>query len=199
MTALALTNLPARVKICEVGPRDGLQNEHVTIPTEVKIRYVDLLSEAGLPIVETTSFVSPKAIPQLADAAEVYERVTKRDGITYLVLAPNDRGLERAIASGVRAIAVFTAATETFTQRNINMSIDESLAVFARIVKRARIEGMWVRGYVSTAFGCPYEGAVPVENVVRVAGALAEMSCDEISIGDTIGVATPNQVVALCA
>ena len=199
MSAAAFTTLPTRVKICEVGPRDGLQNEHSTIASDVKVRYCDLLSAAGLPLIEATSFVSPKAVPQLADAAEVFERIEKRPGVTYLVLVPNERGLERAMASGVRAIAVFTATTETFTRRNIGMTIDESLATFGRIVKRARAEGMWVRGYISNAFACPYEGPVAIETVARVADALAEMACDEISLGDTTGVATPNQVVALCA
>ena len=199
MSALSLTNLPTRVKIVEVGPRDGLQNEKAHIPTADKIRYIDLLSDSGLPVIEATSFVSPKAIPQLADADEVYRSIRKRDGVTYLVLVPNEKGLDRALAAGVRAIAVFTAASETFTKRNINMTIEESLAVFRAVTKRARETGMWVRGYISTCFGCPYEGKVPVENVVRVAEALAEMGTDEISIGDTIGVATPNQVVELSA
>jgi hydroxymethylglutaryl-CoA lyase len=199
MSALSLSNLPGRVKIVEVGPRDGLQNEKMQIPTADKIRYIDLLSDAGLPVIEATSFVSPKAIPQLADADEVFRSIRKREGVTYLVLVPNERGLERALGAGVEAIAVFTAASETFTQRNINMSIEESLATFRGVVKRARERGLWIRGYISTCFGCPYEGAVPVANVVRVAEALAEMGTDEISIGDTIGVATPNQVVEVCA
>ncbi len=199
MTALSLSNLPSRVKIVEVGPRDGLQNEKSQISTADKIRYIDLLSESGLPVIEATSFVSPKAIPQLADADEVYRGIRKRPGVTYLVLVPNERGLERALAAGVRAIAVFTAASETFTKHNINMTIEESLRAFRTVVKRARDEQLWIRGYISTCFGCPYEGRVPVENVVRVAEALAEMGADEISIGDTIGVATPNQVVELCA
>ncbi|MGA3037819.1 MAG: hydroxymethylglutaryl-CoA lyase [Vulcanimicrobiaceae bacterium] len=199
MSALSLTNLPPRVKIVEVGPRDGLQNEKTYISTADKIRYIDLLSESGLAVIEATSFVSPKAIPQLADADEVFRSIKKRDGVTYLVLVPNEKGLNRAIDAGVRSIAVFTAASETFTKRNINMSIEESLDVFGAVTRRAREAGMWVRGYISTCFGCPYEGKVPVENVVRVAESLAEMGIDEISIGDTIGVATPNQVVELSA
>jgi len=195
MSATSLTTLPERVKICEVGPRDGLQNESTLVSVEDKIHYIDMLSDANAPIVEATSFVSPKAIPQLADADEVFRRIAKRPGVTYLVLVPNDRGLERAIAADVKAIAVFTAASESFTKRNIGMTIDESLSTFAAVVKRARAEGMWIRGYISTAFGCPYEGAVPVENVVRVAERLADMGIDELSIGDTIGVGTPNQVV----
>jgi hydroxymethylglutaryl-CoA lyase len=195
MSATSLTTLPQRVKICEVGPRDGLQNESSIVSAADKVRYIDLLSAAGAPIVEATSFVSPKAIPQLADADDVFARIGKRPGVTYLVLVPNDRGLDRAIAAGAKAIAVFTAASESFTKANIGMTIDESISTFAAVVRRARTENMWVRGYISTAFGCPYEGAVPVENVVRVAERLADMGIDELSIGDTIGVATPNQVV----
>jgi isopropylmalate/homocitrate/citramalate synthase len=178
-----------------MGPRDGLQNEPGIVPAADKIRYIDLLSASGLAVVETTSFVRAHAIPQLTDAEEVMAGIERRPGVTYLCLAPNERGLARARAAGVRAIAVFTAASESFVKRNINMSIDESLATFASVVKSARADGMWVRGYVSTAFGCPYEGPVAVESVVRVASALAEMGVDEISIGDTIGVGTPNQVV----
>ena len=180
MSALSLTNLPSRVKIVEVGPRDGLQNEKARIPTADKIRYIDLLSDSGLAVIEATSFVSPKAIPQLADADEVFRTIKKHDGVTYLVLVPNEKGLNRAIDAGVRSIAVFTAASETFTKRNINMSIEESLDVFGAVTRRAREAGMWVRGYISTCFGCPYEGKVPVENVVRVAESLAEMGIDEI-------------------
>jgi len=195
MSATSLTTLPQRIKICEVGPRDGLQNESSIVSIDDKVRYIDLLSAAGAPIVEATSFVSPKAIPQLADADDVFARIEKRPGVTYLVLVPNDRGLDRAIAAGARAIAVFTAASESFTKANIGMTIDESISTFAAVVRRARTENMWVRGYISTAFGCPYEGAVPVEQVVRVAERLADMGIDELSIGDTIGVGTPNQVV----
>jgi isopropylmalate/homocitrate/citramalate synthase len=197
MSALSLSTLPVRVKICEMGPRDGLQNEPGVVATADKIRYVDLLSAAGLPLIETTSFVRPNAIPQLTDAEAVMAGIARRPGVTYLCLAPNLRGLARARAAGARAIAVFTAASESFTRRNINMTIDESLATFREVVRAARGEGMWVRGYVSTAFGCPYEGDVPLENVVRVTLALADMGVDEISIGDTIGVGTPNQVVEI--
>ena len=199
MTALSLATLPARVKVCEVGPRDGLQNEPGVVATLDKIRYIDLLSEAGLPLVEATSFVRPSAIPQLDDAEEVVAGIERRPGVTYLCLVPNLRGFERARAAGVRAVAVFTAASESFARRNINASIDESLTAFREVVRAARADGMWVRGYVSTAFGCPYEGDVPPENVVRVASALADMGVDEISIGDTIGVGTPNAVVELAA
>ncbi len=195
MSALSLAGMPDRVKVCEMGPRDGLQNESEIVPTSDKVRFIDILSASGLAVIETTSFVRPDAIPQLTDAEEVMSRIDRHPGVTYLCLTPNARGLDRARAAGVRAVAVFTAASETFAKRNINMSIDESLATFAGVVKTARAEGMWVRGYISMAFGCPYEGRVPVENVVRVANALAEMGVDEISIGDTIGIATPNQVV----
>jgi isopropylmalate/homocitrate/citramalate synthase len=187
--------MPERVKVCEMAPRDGLQNESEIVSTSDKVRFIDLLSESGLAVIETTSFVRPDAIPQLTDAEDVMARIERRPGVTYLCLTPNGRGLDRARAAGVRAVAVFTAASETFAKRNINMTIDESLATFSGVVKTARAEGIWVRGYISMAFGCPYEGRVPIENVVRVANALAEMGVDEISIGDTIGIATPNQVV----
>ena len=160
MSAFALSALPRRVKICEMGPRDGLQNETNVVPTADKVRYIDLLSQSGLAVVETTSFVRPDAIPQLTDADAVMGRIERRPGVTYLCLVPNLRGLDRARASGVRAAAVFTAASESFTRRNINMTIDGSLATFREVVRGARSEGMWVRGYVSTAFGCPYEGDV---------------------------------------
>jgi isopropylmalate/homocitrate/citramalate synthase len=195
MSALSLSSLPARVKVCEMGPRDGLQNESGVVTTADKIGYIDLLSASGLPVIETTSFVRPDAIPQLTDAEQVMAGIDRRRGVTYVCLVPNMRGFARAKAAGVKAIAVFTAASDAFTRRNINMTIDESLETFRDVVKAARAEGWWVRGYISTAFGCPYQGAVPVESVVRVASALAEMGVDEISIGDTIGVGTPNQVV----
>jgi hydroxymethylglutaryl-CoA lyase len=186
--------LPARARICEVGPRDGLQNESGEVSTADKIRYIDLLSRSGLTTIETTSFVSPKAVPQMADGAEVMAGIERRAGVRYLALVPNLRGLERARGAGVDSIAVFTAASESFAKRNINMSIDESLRVFGEVVAQAKTAGMWVRGYLSTAFGCPYEGTVAVEAVARVSRALWEMGCNELSIGDTIGVGTPNQV-----
>jgi hydroxymethylglutaryl-CoA lyase len=179
--------------VVEVGPRDGLQNEPVTLATEVKARFVSLLAGAGLPVVEVTSFVSPRAVPQLADADRLLPLVERRTGVRYPVLVPNMRGLERARTAGADAIAVFAAASETFSQRNIGMSIDESLRGYAEVAAAARADGMWVRGYVSTAFGCPYEGDVPAERVARVATSLAEV-CDQLSIGDTIGVATPDGV-----
>ena len=185
------------VRIVEVGPRDGLQNEPVFVPTEAKVRFIDLLSAAGLTIIETTSFVSPKAIPALADADAVYPAITKRPGTRYPALVPNVRGLERALAAGVTEIALFTAASETFTRRNINMTIDESLTAFAAVIERAQPAGLTVRGYVSTAFGCPYEGHVPLEKVVDVTRRLLALGVAEVSIGDTIGVATPNQITGM--
>ena len=185
---------PKRVTICEVGPRDGLQNEAVPISAEDKIRFCDLLSDAGVPILEATSFVSPKHVPQMADAGDVFRRIRKDDGRVYLVLVPNERGLDRAMEAGVRAIAVFTAASEAFANANIRMSIDRSIDTFANVVKRAKADGMWVRGALSTAFGCPFQGEVPVADVVRVCRRLLDTGVDELSVADTIGVGTPNQV-----
>jgi hydroxymethylglutaryl-CoA lyase len=189
----------ARVTVVEVGPRDGLQNEAVTIATADKVCFIELLADAGLPVVEVTSFVSPKAVPQLADADAVLPAVRRRDGVRYPVLVPNMRGLERAVAAGADAIAVFTAASEGFARANVNMTIAESLAAFAPVLERALAAGMWTRGYVSTAFGCPYDGAVAPAAVARVAGELAALGCDEVSIGDTIGVARPEQVPEVVA
>lgn len=191
----ALTPLPRAVRIVEVGPRDGLQNEKALIPTEQKIRFIEMLAEAGLAVVEATSFVSPKAIPQLGDAGAVMAGLTKREGCEYPVLVPNIKGMERALAAGVRSIAVFTAASESFTQHNIHASIAQSLENFRPVVALARREGVAVRGYISTVFGCPYEGAVDPREVREVAVALLDMGIGELSLGDTIGVATPNQVV----
>ncbi len=192
-----LSGLPKRVRVYEVGPRDGLQNEKGAVATADKIRYIDLLSAAGLPDVEATSFVSPRAVPQLADAAEVMAGISRRPGTRYPVLVPNERGMARTLEAGVDAIAVFTAATEGFTRANIRMSIDESIAAFRPVVRMAREAGCWVRGYISTAFGCPYEGEVQPEAVVRVVDCLLELGVDEISIGDTIGVGTPDGVERL--
>lgn len=186
--------VPKFVTVCEMGARDGLQNEHAVIATADKIRYIDLLSESGLPLVEATSFVSPKAIPQLADAADVFAGIRKRPGVRYPVLTPNVKGLERAKAAGADAIAVFTAASEAFTKRNINMTIDESIDTFRDVVRNAKTNNIWVRGYVSTAFGSPFGDAVTPEMVVGVSRKLLDMGCDEISIGDTIGVGVPSQV-----
>lgn len=177
-----------------MGARDGLQNEHTVVSTQDKIRYIDLLSETGLRWIEATSFVSPKAIPQLADALDVFAHIRKAPGVRYPVLVPNMKGYERAKAAGADAVAVFTAASERFTQRNINMTIEESLATFRDVVRAAKADGMWVRGYVSTAFGSPFGDEVTPAMVVDVGVTLMEMGCDELSIGDTIGVAVPSQV-----
>ena len=193
--APSLPILPSSVHIVEVGPRDGLQNEKALIPTAQKIQFINMLADAGLPVVEATSFVSPRAIPQLSDATEVMQGITRFPTTQYPVLVPNLKGMERALAAGVRAIAVFTAASESFTRHNINATIAESLANFQPVVKLAQQEGVTVRGYISTVFGCPYEGYVAPEKVLAVAQALVEMGIGELSLGDTIGVATPNQVV----
>jgi isopropylmalate/homocitrate/citramalate synthase len=192
-----LGRLPRRVQVVEVGPRDGLQNEATPAPTTAKVRFVDLLARAGLRRIEATSFVSPKAVPQLADAAEVMaglRALPRPEGVAYSALVPNARGLDRALAAGVDAIAVFTGATDAFTRRNINMTVRESLEEFAPIVARARAAGLPTRGYISVCFGCPYSGAVEPAAVLEVARRLLDLGCDELSLGDTIGVATPGQV-----
>lgn len=189
-----LGGLPRRVRVVEVGPRDGLQNEPARIATADKIAYIDLLSDAGFQTIEATSFVSPKAVPQLADAAEVMAGITPRPDTRYVALVPNRQGFARAVAAGVRAVAVFTAATETFARRNINRSIAESLGAFQPIVAEARRNDIWVRGYISTAFGCPFEGAVAPAAVLDLAQRLLDLGIDELSVGDTIGVATPRGV-----
>jgi hydroxymethylglutaryl-CoA lyase len=190
-----LPALPGAVRVVEVGPRDGLQNEKALIPTEQKIAFIRLLAGSGLAVIEATSFVSPRAIPQLSDAGAVMAGLSQDGTVQYPVLVPNLKGMERALAAGVRAIAVFTAASESFTRHNINATIAESLANFRPVVALARQEGVTVRGYISTVFGCPYEGAVAPRQVLSVARALLEMGIGELSLGDTIGVATPNQVV----
>jgi isopropylmalate/homocitrate/citramalate synthase len=184
----------AFAKIVEVGPRDGLQNERVTIPTEVKIAYITALADAGLRVIEAGAFVSPRWVPQMADTAAVYSEIPKDPGVEYPVLVPNMKGLERAIEAGVKSIAIFTAASDTFNRRNINMTIDESFANYAPVAARARAEGLRIRGYVSTSFGCPYEGEVPPEKVLEVSARLLDIGCYEVSVGDTIGVGTPMQV-----
>jgi hydroxymethylglutaryl-CoA lyase len=187
--------LPTSVRVVEVGPRDGLQNEHVQVPTQQKIQFIQMLAEAGLPVVEATSFVSPRAIPQLSDASAVMTSLLRLPTTSYPVLVPNLKGMERALAAGVRAISVFTAASESFTRHNINATIAESLTNFRPVVELARREDIPVRGYISTVFGCPYEGVVAPQQVLAVAQSLLEMGIEELSLGDTIGVATPNQVV----
>ncbi len=185
------------VRIVEVGARDGLQNEKTLLPAEVKIALIDRLSATGLSTIEATSFVSPKWVPQLADAAEVYRGIRKVPGVSYPVLVPNAQGYARAREVGVQEIAVFSAASEAFNQKNINASIDESLERFVPVIEQARADGVRVRGYVSTVLGCPYQGEVPLADVVRVAQRLHELGCYEISLGDTIGVGTPARARAM--
>lgn len=186
-----------RVTIFEVGPRDGLQNEHGLIPTADKIRLVDLLSGAGLTKIEVTSFVSPKWVPQMADAAEVMAGIQRQAGVTYSALTPNEKGYERAKAAGADEVAIFASASEGFSQKNINCSIDESLSRFAPVLARAADDGIPVRGYVSCVTDCPYDGETSPLQVARVASQLAALGCYEISLGDTIGAATPERVAAM--
>ncbi|MFB8024236.1 MULTISPECIES: hydroxymethylglutaryl-CoA lyase [unclassified Streptomyces] len=186
--------LPARVRIHEVGARDGLQNEKTVVPTGVKAEFVRRLAAAGLSTIEATSFVHPKWVPQLADAEQLFPMLADVGEVALPVLVPNERGLDRALALGARRIAVFGSATETFAARNLNRTVDESLAMFEPVVARAKDAGVHVRGYLSMCFGDPWEGAVPVTQVVRVAKALMDLGCDELSLGDTIGVATPGHV-----
>lgn len=185
------------VRIVEVGPRDGLQNESRAIPTDVKVALVDALSEAGYDEIEVSAFVSPKWVPQLADAADVFARIRRRPGVIYAALVPNEQGLERALEAKAGKIAVFTAASETFNRKNINAGIEESIARFAPVVPRALQAGVRVRGYISTAFWCPYEGKIDPAAVVPVAKRLLDLGVEEISIGDTIGKAVPEEVHAL--
>jgi hydroxymethylglutaryl-CoA lyase len=189
--------LPASVRIVEVGPRDGLQNEKTIVATADKIALIDRLSATGLQTIEATSFVSPKWVPQLADAAEVFAGIHRQPGVRYPVLVPNEQGYARARAVGADEVAVFTAASEAFNRKNINASIDESIARFRPVLERARADGVRVRGYVSTVLGCPYQGAVPVADVVRVARELHALGCYEVSLGDTIGVGTPGKARAM--
>jgi hydroxymethylglutaryl-CoA lyase len=184
----------ARVTVYEVGPRDGLQNEPTLVPASAKIAFIDALAAAGLPIVEVSAFVSPLWVPQMADAAEVFAGITRRPGTRYAALVPNLKGLDRALAAGVTDVAVFAAASDTFSRRNINQSIDESLARYREVVQRTLAAGLRVRGYLSTAFGCPFEGDVPVDRVVRLTQTLLEFGAYEVAVSDTIGVAHPGQV-----
>ncbi|WP_086565443.1 hydroxymethylglutaryl-CoA lyase [Streptomyces africanus] len=192
------TDLPTRVRIHEVGARDGLQNEKATVPTRIKAEFIRRLAEAGLTTIEATSFVHPKWVPQLADAEELYPLVSDLP-VALPVLVPNERGLDRALTLGARRVAVFASATESFAKANLNRTVDEALAMFDPVVARAKADDVHVRGYLSMCFGDPWEGAVPVPQVVRVCKALLDMGCDELSLGDTIGVATPGHVVALLA
>jgi isopropylmalate/homocitrate/citramalate synthase len=183
-----------RITVVEVGPRDGLQNERAVVATADKIEFVNRLSAANLPVIEVSAFVSPKWVPQMADAADVFAGITRRPGIRYSALVPNLAGLERAMAAGVTDIAIFAASTETFSRKNINQSIDESLATYKEVSSRAHTAGLRVRGYLSTAFGCPYEGDVPPEKVADVAARLIELGVFEVAVSDTIGIAHPGQV-----
>jgi isopropylmalate/homocitrate/citramalate synthase len=189
-----MSGRPQRVTVVEVGPRDGLQNEAAQIPLAEKIAFVDRLSDAGFPVIEVSAFVSPKWVPQMADAAEVFAGIRKKPGTRYAALVPNMAGLERAHSAGVTDIAIFAASSETFSRRNINQSIGESLATYRSVCDRALAVGMRVRAYLSTAFGCPYEGAVEPSRVAEISAALVEMGAFEVAVSDTIGIAHPGQV-----
>lgn len=186
-----------RVRLVEVGARDGLQNEAARVPAPVKIELIERLGAAGLPVIEATSFVSPKWVPQMADAAEVLAGLQRRPGVSYPVLVPNLQGLERAVQAGADHIAVFTAASDAFNRKNINCDIAASLRRLQPVVDQAKAQGLTLRGYVSCVLGCPYQGEVAVADVVRVSKALLEMGCGEISLGDTIGVGTPGKARAM--
>ena len=189
-----MTTLPDRVSIIEVGPRDGLQNEKVAVPTALKVGFVDRLSAAGHTAIEVSAFVSPRWVPQMSDAAEVFQGIERRPGVRYTALVPNLAGLERARAAGVREIAIFASASETFSRRNINQSIEESLATYQGVCNAALAAGMRVRGYLSTCFGCPFEGPVAPRTVADLAARLIDLGVFEVSVSDTIGVAHPGQV-----
>ncbi|HET6260214.1 MAG TPA: hydroxymethylglutaryl-CoA lyase [Pseudonocardia sp.] len=191
------SELPERVTIYEVGARDGLQNESAVVPVEVKAEFLDRLAAAGLRVLEATSFVHPRWVPQLADAADLLQRLVRVDGVDYPVLVPNERGLDRALAAGVQHVAIFASATETFAKRNLNRSLDEQFAMFAPVVDRALAQGLRVRGYVSMCFGDPWEGPVAPEQVAAVGRRLVEMGCHQLSLGDTIGTGTPGHVDAV--
>ena len=194
-----ISGLPSHVKIVEVGPRDGLQNEKAMVPTQTKVELIHRLNDAGLSVIEATAFVSPKWVPQMADAPDVMAQITRKPGVTYPVLAPNMKGLEAAVAAGATEVAVFGAASESFSQKNINCSIAESLDRFRPVAHAAREAGLAVRGYVSCVLGCPYEGDIAPEKVAEVAKALYDMGCYEISLGDTIGTGTPAKAQAMIA
>ncbi|MDQ4092823.1 MAG: hydroxymethylglutaryl-CoA lyase [Actinomycetota bacterium] len=189
--------LPQRVTIWEVGARDGLQNESVAVPVQIKAEFLDRLAEAGLVVLEATGFGHPSWVPQLADAAELLGLLARRAGVRYPVLVPNERGLDRALAAGVTDIAIFASATESFARRNLNRGLDEQFTMFSPVIGRAVAEGLRVRGYISMCFGDPWEGAVAVQEVVDVGRRLLHLGCDQLSLGDTIGVATPGHVAAL--
>ncbi len=190
-------DLPENVKIIEVGPRDGLQNEPVAVTTKVKIELIDRLSDTGIRAIEATAFVSPRWVPQMADNAEVISGINKKAGVSYPVLVPNMRGFEAALAAGCDEVAVFASASESFSKRNINCTIDESLDRFAPVIEAAGAKGVKVRGYISCVLGCPFEGEVKPETVARIAQRLAALGCYEVSLGDTIGVGTPAATQAM--
>jgi isopropylmalate/homocitrate/citramalate synthase len=189
--------VPPKVTIIEVGPRDGLQNERAAIPTPDKIAFVDRLAHAGHQVIEVSAFVSPKWVPQMADAAEVFGGITRRPGVKYTALVPNQQGLARAIAAGASEVAVFAAASETFSRRNINQSIEESLATYAKVCADASAARVPVRGYLSTCFVCPFEGSIPSQRVADLAARLLELGVFEVAISDTIGAAHPGMVSAV--
>ena len=193
----AAAGLPARVLIWEVGARDGLQNEPTLVPVGVKVEFLDRLAAAGLRVLEATSFGHPRWVPQLADAAELLRLLTPREGVRYPVLVPNERGLDRAVAAGASEIAIIASATESFAHRNLNRSLDAQFAMFAPVLSRATADGLRVRGYLSMCFGDPWEGAVPLKQVLSVGRRLLELGCDQLCLGDTIGVATPGHVGAV--
>lgn len=190
---------PKQVKLVEVGPRDGLQNEATIVPTNIKIEFINRLSETGLSVIEVGSFVSPKWVPQMADSTQVLQEITKKTGVNYPVLVPNIKGFEAALAAGAKEIAIFGAASETFSQKNINCSIDESLARFSDVMDAAKKNNIRVRGYISCVLGCPYEGEIKPEAVLHVAEKLFAMGCYEISLGDTIGIGTPHKAQTMIA
>ena len=198
MTIVMSNRFPDKVKIVEVGPRDGLQNE-VPVSIEDKVRLIDQLSATGLSVIEAGSFVSPKWVPQMAGSAEIYQQIKQQPNINYPALTPNMKGYEAAMAAGVKEVAIFGAASEAFSQKNINCSIAESLERFQPIMERAKADGVKVRGYVSCVLGCPYEGEISVDKVVEVAATLYDMGCYEISLGDTIGVGTPEKAKLMLA
>jgi isopropylmalate/homocitrate/citramalate synthase len=189
--------LPARVTVVEVGPRDGLQNEAVQVPLTTKIAFVEALAAAGLPVVEVGAFVNPARVPRMADTSSVARGIARRPGVRYTALVPNLRGLAAAREAGLDEVAIFAAASETFSQRNINQTVDQSLAAYAEVAREALAQGVRVRGYLSTAFGCPFEGDVPIARVVDLCERLLALGLHEVAVSDTIGVATPGQVAAV--
>jgi isopropylmalate/homocitrate/citramalate synthase len=189
-----MSALPSRVTVVEVGPRDGLQNEKATVSTDTKVAFVDLLTDAGLPVIEVSAFVSPKWVPQMADAGEVFKRIRMKPGVRYTALVPNRAGLDRAFEAGVREIAIFAASSETFSKRNINQSIDESLITYRAVTDDALRAGLRVRAYLSTAFGCPFEGPVPESRVAELCERLLDLGAFEVAVSDTIGIGHPGQV-----